>query len=102
MPYHTGTSRAFTHQDHGSWATGLIEYTYSPHWFVAVMDQYNYGASHGEPKVHYYYASFGYIKNANRIQIGYGRQRAGIFCVGGVCRNVPAANGVTISITSSF
>jgi hypothetical protein len=92
----------FTHQDHGSWATGLIEYTYSPHWFVALMDQYNYGAHEGEAKVHYYYGSFGYIKNANRIQIGYGRQRAGIFCVGGVCRNVPAANGVTISITSSF
>jgi len=32
----------------------------------------------------------------------YGKQREGIFCVGGVCRNVPASNGVTLTITSSF
>jgi hypothetical protein len=34
--------------------------------------------------------------------MSYGKQRAGIFCVGGVCRNVPASNGFAISITSSF
>jgi len=34
--------------------------------------------------------------------VNYGRQRAGIFCVGGVCRQVPAANGLTLSVTSTF
>jgi len=92
----------FTKQDHQDWATVLLEYTYSPHWFVAVMDQYNYGAEHSEDRIHYYYASAGYVKGANRIQVGYGRQRAGIFCVGGICRTVPAASGLTLSITSSF
>ena len=43
-----------------------------------------------------------YNNDANRIQVSYGRQREGVVCVGGVCRNVPAANGLTISITSSF
>ena len=32
----------------------------------------------------------------------YGKQRAGVFCVGGVCRAVPASNGLTFSFTSSF
>jgi len=92
----------FTKQDQQDWATVLIEYTYSPHWFIAVMDQYNYGNNIDSQKIHYYFASAGYIKGANRIQLGYGKQRAGIFCVGGVCRTVPAASGLTLSITSSF
>lgn len=92
----------FTKQDQQDWATVLIEYTYSPHWFIAVMDQYNYGNNNPNDRIHYYFASAGYIKGANRFQIGYGKQRAGIFCVGGVCRNVPAASGLTLSITSSF
>lgn len=92
----------FTKQDMQDWATILIEYTFSPHWFVAVLDQYNYGNKKDGQQIHYYFGSFGYVKGANRIQLGYGRQRAGIFCVGGVCRNVPAANGLTLSVTSSF
>ncbi|MGB0881465.1 MAG: DUF6029 family protein [Vicingaceae bacterium] len=92
----------FTKQDQQDWATILIEYTYSPHWFIAIMDQYNYGNKNANDRVHYYFASAGYSKGTNRIQLGYGRQRAGIFCVGGVCRNVPAASGLTLSITSSF
>ena len=97
-----------TKQDKQNWAFGLLEYTINSHWFVAVMDQYNYGNKHlnanGEfdKRFHYYNVSAGYNKNANRITIGYGKQRAGIFCVGGICRQVPASNGVTLSITSSF
>ncbi len=92
----------FTKQDHQDWATVLIEYSYAPHWFIAVMDQYNYGNLIPEERIHYYFGSAGYIKGTNRIQLGYGRQREGLFCVGGVCRNVPAASGLTLSITSSF
>lgn len=92
----------FTKQDQQDWATVLIEYSYAPHWFIAVMDQFNYGNLIKEERIHYYFASVGYIRGTNRVQIGYGRQRAGLFCVGGVCRNVPAASGLTLSITSSF
>lgn len=91
-----------TNQDQKSWATALVEYTYSPHWFVAVIDQYNYANDDTEKRIHYVTGTVGYIKNSNRIMLSYGRQRAGIFCVGGVCRNVPASNGFTLSITSSF
>jgi len=75
-----------TEQDKGNWATALVEYTFSPHWSFAVMDQYNYGNSDAEKRVHYLYGNVGYSKGASRIMIGYGKRRAGIFCIGGVCR----------------
>jgi hypothetical protein len=90
----------FTEQDHGDWSMALLEYTIAPKWFINFSDQYNHGNS--EKKNHYYNIAAGYKKGANRIQLGYGRQRAGIVCVGGVCRNVPASSGFNISITSSF
>jgi len=91
-----------TRQDHQDWAYALLEYTINTNWYIAVGDQYNYGNHHTDERYHYYNVSAGYIKNANRIELTYGKQREGIFCVGGVCRNVPASNGVTLTITSSF
>ena len=91
-----------TKQDHGNWATGLVELTFSPHWFVAALDQYNYGGGVETEQVHYPIGTFGYIRGGSRFSFSYGRQRAGIFCVGGVCRVVPAANGLTASITTTF
>lgn len=91
-----------TDQDKGDWATLLFEYSYSPHWFIAVMDQYNYGNKYEEEQIHYYNVSAGYINRGNRISMSFGRQRAGLFCVGGICREVPASNGLYLSITSSF
>lgn len=98
----TELQHLYTKQDQQSWALWLVEYTVSPHWFIAALDEYNYGNEIKGDRFHYYTASFGYTRNTNRVSLGYGRQRAGIFCVGGVCRNVPASNGFTLSITSSF
>ncbi|MFM1874480.1 MAG: hypothetical protein RL266_217 [Bacteroidota bacterium] len=89
-------------KDEGHWALALLEYQWSPHLFVAVLNQWNYGNKNPDKRLHYPSITVGYIHNATRITLGYGRQRAGIFCVGGICRNVPAANGVTLSITTSF
>ncbi|MBT7688554.1 MAG: hypothetical protein HN618_08860 [Flavobacteriales bacterium] len=91
-----------TEEDQGDWVFGLLEYSYSPHWIVSVLNQYNYGNKVKALQVNYPTAQVVYVNKANRISVGYGRQRAGIFCVGGVCRNVPAANGLTVAITSSF
>lgn len=88
--------------DNGNWATAVIEYNISPGWFFSIMDQYNYGNPDENLRVHYIYGAVGYIHEATRITAGYGRQRAGLFCVGGVCRFVPASNGLTLSITHSF
>ncbi len=90
-----------TQQDKGDWGMLLFEYSI-PHWFFTVWDMYNYGNSDPNKQLHYYYGAIGYVNKTNRIQIGYGRQREGVVCAGGVCRYVPASNGLTISITSSF
>ena len=91
-----------TKQDQQSWAYALLEYTISEKWFVAAGDQYNYGNDIVSQRYHYYMGNIGFAKNANRIVLSYGKQRAGIFCVGGVCRTVPASNGVSLTVTSSF
>lgn len=88
--------------DEGHWAMALLEYQWSPHLFVAVLNQWNYGNKDADRRLHYPSITVGYIHGATRVTLGYGRQRAGIFCVGGICRNVPASNGVSLSITSSF
>ncbi|NNE55512.1 MAG: hypothetical protein HKN32_05795 [Flavobacteriales bacterium] len=91
-----------TNQDKKDWATALVEYNWSPHWFFSVIDQYNFGNDDVDQRVHYLFGTVGYINGANRISFGYGKRRAGVFCVGGVCRVVPASNGMEITITSSF
>lgn len=92
----------FTKQDKGDWAMALLEYSLAPHWFFSISDMYNYGNDDDDYKVHYYTGAIAYVNKGNRFQIGYGKQREGIMCVGGVCRAVPAANGLTLSISSSF
>lgn len=82
----------------GDWIMGLVEYNFTSAWFVSVSDQYAYKDGVGN----YYNISVGYTHKATRLQVGYGKQREGIICIGGVCRQVPASNGLTFSLTSSF
>jgi hypothetical protein len=91
-----------TDQDSGDWIAAGLEYSIAPHWFFSVMDQYNFNNPVSDNTYHYYNFAFGYIRNTSRIALSYGRQREGILCVGGVCRNVPAASGLTLTLTSSF
>ena len=92
----------FSKQDMGSWLAGLAEYSISPHWFFTVSDEYNYDNPNPYKEAHYYNFSIAYKFSSTRIQIGYGRQRSGVICIGGVCREVPAANGFNFTISSSF
>ncbi len=98
----TGKETSGRKQDYGDWYAATLEYTSSPHWFLAVSDQYNYGNPEESHRVHYFIVSGGYTKGANRIQINYGKQREGITCVGGVCRTVPASNGFSLTVSSTF
>lgn len=92
----------FTKQDDGDWFAALLEYSIAPKWFFTVMDMYNYGNDDPDKRFHYYNFAVAFIKNANRISLSYGKQREGILCVGGVCRQVPASNGFTLTLSSSF
>ena len=86
----------------GDWGMALLEYTVSPHWFFTVQDMYNYGNEIEEKQLHYLNLTAGFIKGANRFEIGYGKKREGIFCVGGICKLVPSSNGFSVNISSSF
>ncbi|MCD8306520.1 MAG: DUF6029 family protein [Prevotella sp.] len=87
-----------TADDQGDWLFALLELSMLPHWMFTVSDEYNCG----ETNVHYYqgYVTFNY--GAHRLQLGYGRTRAGYNCSGGVCRYVPASKGVTLSYNYNF
>ncbi|MFN5223848.1 MAG: DUF6029 family protein [Bacteroidota bacterium] len=98
----TELQHLYTLSDRGNWALGLVEYSISPNWFFAFFDEYNYGNEDSSKRIHYWNGSMGYTRGANRVALAYGKQRQGLLCVGGVCRNVPASNGFSISITSSF
>jgi hypothetical protein len=87
-----------TSDDQGDWAYGLIELSLAPHWMVSVSDMYNIGETH----IHYYMGGVAFSTGAHRLQLGYGRTRAGYNCSGGVCRYVPASKGFTLSYHFNF
>lgn len=82
----------------GDWLMGMVEWNIGTHWFLSVSDQYPYQDGIGN----YYNFALGYTQGATRLQVGYGKQREGMLCIGGVCRRVPASNGLTFSLTTSF
>lgn len=92
----------WTDKDFRDWATLVVEYNLKPGIFFSVMDQYNYGNADPNLRIHYLIGTVGYAHEATRLTLSYGRQRAGLFCVGGVCRFVPASNGLTVNFTQSF
>ncbi|MGB1294656.1 MAG: DUF6029 family protein [Flavobacteriales bacterium] len=95
---HLATTQIHSESE-GNWAQALIEYS-KKGYFVAFQDLYNYG--HSTNKVHYPTISAGFTNGVTKVSATYGQQRAGIFCIGGVCRTVPASDGLTLTITSTF
>ncbi|MBC8625430.1 DUF6029 family protein [Alloprevotella sp. Lung230] len=80
------------------WVFGLAELSLAPHWMFTMSDLYN----HGNTRVHYYQGFVTYSGGAHRLQLGYGRTRAGFNCSGGVCRYIPATKGLTLSYNYNF
>lgn len=87
-----------TKQDQGDWMFGLVELSVLPYLMFSVSDMYNNGST----GLHYYMASGSFVYQAHRIQLSYGRTRAGFNCSGGVCRYVPASRGFQVSYSTSF
>lgn len=87
-----------TKQDDGDWAFALAELSLAPHWMLTVSDEWNCG----ETDLHYYQGLVTFSLKSHRLQVGYGRTRAGYNCSGGVCRYVPAQKGVTLSYNYNF
>ena len=96
-----------TSQDEGDWVFALAELSLAPHWMFTLSDMWNCGDS--DPAYydenthnHYYQGLVTYNIGSHRIQLGYGRTRAGYNCSGGVCRWIPAQRGFTLSYNYNF
>jgi hypothetical protein len=91
----------------GDWVAGLVEFNLAPKWSFFVSDMYNLGRTDrngvfkGTEK-NYYSVGGSFTIQRVRIQLSYGRNRAGFICSGGVCRYSPEYNGINIALTASF
>lgn len=95
-----------TKQDQGDWWYGLLELSVLPHFMFTVSDMYNAKVPNTDEtatsKQHFYMVSGCYTHRAHRLQLSYGKTRAGYNCTGGVCRYVPASKGLQVSYNFNF
>lgn len=84
------------------WVGGTLEFNASPRLSFYVNDIYNSGTDGSTSENHYFNFGGSFNKGTTRLSMNYGRQRAGLVCVGGVCRFVPEATGLSVSLLSSF
>lgn len=102
-----------TKQDQGDWYYGLLELSVLPYLMFTISDQYNVNVpyytenkqvddSKGTHSQHYLLGSVTATYKAHRLQLSYGKTRAGYNCSGGVCRFVPASYGMTVSYNYNF
>ena len=92
----------YTKQDCGSSLYAMLEYSIAPHWFFSVGDEWNYGNPEKGHRTHFFNVAASYVIKTTRISLNYGKTKDGMLCIGGVCREVPAAYGVGLSVTTSF
>lgn len=95
-----------TDQDQKDWWYGLLELSVLPSLMFTVSDMYNAhvpdaSVSGKTNKVHYMAAAC-FTHKAHRLQVSYGKTRAGYNCSGGVCRLVPASKGIQLSYNFNF
>lgn len=87
-----------TNDDDKDWVYGLLELSVAPHLMVTASDMWNTGVT----DTHYYNFGVTGTYRSNRLQVSYGRTRAGFNCSGGVCRYVPATRGFNVSYMYTF
>ncbi len=92
----------WTKDDKQNWAGTTAEFNVNTHLSFFGNDMWNYGNHDKNHRDHYYNFGGSYSKNRSRFALSWGRTRGGLLCVGGVCREVPAATGLTFNLTTSF
>jgi hypothetical protein len=90
--------------DFKNWVGGSLEYNFNEKYSIYSMDMVNYGNSKDQEEKNKHYLTIGgaYRKGTTRLALGYGRQRGGLVCVGGVCRFVPESTGISLSLNTAF
>ena len=107
----TELQQLFTKQDQGNWSAYLAEVGLAPHLSFFVSQMFNtQGSSSGQvgsngqgsPKGGYYNVGAGYKTNRVRFALGFGRQREGLICSGGICQRVPSYKGFNLRMDINF
>lgn len=91
----------------GDWVAALVEFNMAPSLSIFVSDMYNHQRVETDynralDKLNYYSIGASYTFDRTRVQLSYGRNRAGMVCSGGVCRFTPAYTGFNLLLSSSF
>lgn len=94
-----------TAHESGDWGFGLVELSVAPYLMFTVSDMV--GRCEPESGVygdvtHYYQAMVTGNIGSHRLQMGFGRTRAGYNCNGGVCRYIPASKGLMINYNYNY
>ena len=95
----TELQQLFTKQDEGNWSAILAEVGIAPHFSFFVSEMIN---NQGGPKGGYYNVGAGYKTNRVRFALGFGRQREGLICSGGICQRVPSYKGFNLRMDINF
>ena len=80
------------------WMAALLEFGIAQDWSVSISDMYN----HGSTKEHYWSINAAYSGPGFRIMAGYGHNREGMVCSGGVCRYQPEYKGAFLKLQWFF
>ena len=87
----------YTRQHEGQWVYALLELNLWHRLTVTGDWEYNIGGGPDETKEHFYTAGLTYSHGAHRLSAAYVKTSGGFNCSGGVCRYVPAQEGVKMS-----
>ncbi len=99
MSLRTELQHMKTEQEEKGWVYGLVELGFAPHLSLYASDMYSYAA---DTKEHYYMMGTAVTYGSLRVTASYGRTRAGLQCVGGICRFVPEYTGFTAGLSYVF
>ena len=97
-----------TQQDLGSFYHGILEWTSSPKFTVAVSDMINtnpvriVNTTLADQVLHYPSVFLKYNVKTTSFTAAYIKQVEGVVCTGGICRLEPAFSGIRFTLTTQF
>ena len=95
----TELQHLWSNDDRGNWYGVLTEVTMAPGYSIYFSNMSDYQS---DDSANYYSFGATYRTGYANISLGYGRNREGYLCSGGICRKIPAYKGISLTVTSSF
>ena len=87
----------YSKQYEGQWVAALYELSLWRQLVISGQWMYNIGSADEATNKHYYTIGAAYTHGAHRVMAGYTKTREGYNCSGGICRKVPAQEGITLT-----